>query len=68
MKGRKKAGQPTRVSSGFTSSREASRTPVFEATGKRCLRPAKWMISPWSVVARFDILRVYRSTGGRAMR
>jgi hypothetical protein len=68
MKGRNQAGQPTRVSSGFTSSREASRIPVFEATGKRCLRPAKWMISPWSVVARFGMPRLYRSTARCAMR
>jgi hypothetical protein len=64
MKGRKYAGQPTRASSSFTSSREASRTCVAsarDATGKRRRRPAKWMISPWSVVAFFGMRRLYPS-------
>jgi hypothetical protein len=58
MNGRKYAGQPIRTSSAVTSSRDASRTAVgssFRATGNKWRLPAKWMISPWSVVARFGM-------------
>jgi len=53
MNGRNQAGQPTRTSSVVTSSREASRKAAessFRTTGNRWRRPAKWMISPWSIV------------------
>jgi hypothetical protein len=64
MKGRKYAGHPTRTSASLTSSRDASRTwvgSVRNATGKRCRRPAKWMISPWSVVAFLAMRPLYPS-------
>jgi hypothetical protein len=70
MKGRKYSGQPIRTSPSARFSREASRTregSLPEATGKRCRRPAKWMISPWSVVAFFAMRRLYPSDDGRAI-